>query len=259
MKVNQIRESKFHQLEEKQKKLLKDRSFLEHKSFQLDRKIDSLKHRRKREIEAHKKTLEKRQKKINDKFSEINKRDLDNKAFDTYHKIRFKLDPKRSKIISGEEFEKELSKHKGVKKTLVRAYMVQRNNHLRESELRERAIYKKYYPSISRLSDKKDIFEKKTREIGKKRSPYVSAVQVASRNKQKIENLKNKLKEVSKKYQELEKDKPEWKGMQYSDEYYFKKDKNKDRFISLDIQKDKIEKEINKLAKETNKKLYEVK
>lgn len=257
MRVIKINENRFKLVFNKFRQIQNEQDNIYHKIFVLERKIENLEWRSKKEISEHEKTLDKRLETIYKKLSDL--LDKNPKEEEIYRKMCYRINPKADKVIAGNSFEKELStfsEYFDFRKTIIRQIMVERNKIIRERHYKPRSIRRKY--RTDDLSNEKKELKEKYYEYSRKLDPFKKAINITGRNREKIKKLKKRIRDLNKSYRELEKQKPEWKGMSYADEYYSQKDKIKDKFISLDIKKQDLEEEINKIAKETNEELFKV-
>jgi len=256
MRLANINENRFQRIHNKFKILSKERQGLENKRFWREDKIKSLKWKKNKELREQKKIHSKADKEFRLRTKNIIKK-IDSDSSDAYNKIRFKLDPDANKVIAGEKFERELSKFKNVQKTHIRTLMIARNKYIKIIAIQPRKIRIKYNNRIDNETEKNKKLTNDIWNYSKKTEPYLKAVQTTANNRKKINRNKKEIREINRKIKKLEKVKIEWKGMQYADDYYDKKEKHKDKFITLDLKKEKLEVNTNKIARETNKKLFD--
>jgi len=256
--IIKIEENRFQKVYSKFRLLSKEKQDLENKRYRINDRIRLLERRRDRELNKQRKTHNKasRDYKLKTKIA-VEK--INSDSMDAYNKIRFKLDPKAIGVITGLLFEKELSRFKNIQKTHIRTLMVARNNYIRITIIKPKKIRIKYNKPLKIEIYKKEKLTNNIYNLSKKNKPYYNVIGFTTNNREKIKRLKKEIRELNKKYKKLEKIKPVWKGMREADEYYDEKEKIQDKFITLDLEKERLEHEINKLAKEANKKLYSIK
>ena len=258
MKPAEININKYQIILSKFKQISKEKQDLENRRYKTEGKIRKLKWRWDKELREQKETHKKAQREFSSKIDIIHK-NMTSGSKNVYHNIMYNLNPKGDDVIAGKRFEKELSKFEDIQKTKIRTLMVARNNYIRITKIQPKKINRKYDNQIYIETKKSKKLTESIWDLRKKVNPYTDVIRITDRNRNRIKGLKKKIREINKKYSKLEKIKPVWKGMRQADDYYDEKEKIQDKFIILDLKKEKVEQEIIKLARETNKELFNIK
>ena len=271
MRIIKINENRFKLINDKFKQYSKEMTNLDNLDSRLEQKKHDLFINMSKELKEYKKNIMLKLERITfDKFDELwDKSSVGSRH--VYGIIARDLSPKADKIISGSYFERKLTKtinevtsdpvyKKQFNKTHIRALIVLRNDRVRYETKKPISIKMKYTKKIKELDNKIAVVKnQRTHLKTSKYNPFYRIIKGVEDKISKVEINKKQIRELNEKYRNLDKIKPIWKGMQYADDYYNKKETIKDKYIVLDIKKEELETKINELIRNINYELFDIK